>query len=80
MPNFSDLFLDYYQLTMSQSFWRIHGDKEAVFELSFRALPKDRGYLVIGGIEQCLQHIKDLSFQKTSVESLKELEKFAQLF
>ena len=80
MPNLPDLFLDYYQLTMSQSFWRIHGEKEAVFELSFRALPKDRGYLVIGGIEQCLQHIKNLSFQKSSVESLEELEKFDPTF
>ena len=80
MPNFSDLFLDYYQLTMSQSFWRIHGDKEAVFELSFRALPKDRGYLVIGGIEQCLQHIKDLAFHKSSVDSLQKLGKFDPIF
>ena len=80
MSNRSDLFLDYYQLTMSQSFWRKHGEKEAIFELSFRGLPKDRGYLITGGVERCIQHIKNLSFSKESLDSLSTLEKFDNSF
>ena len=80
MSNCSDLFLDYYQLTMSQSFWRKHGEKEAIFELSFRGLPKDRGYLITGGVERCIQHIKNLSFSKESLDSLTTLEKFDNSF
>ena len=80
MSTTSDLFLDYYQLTMSQSFWRKHGEKEAIFELSFRGLPKNRGYLVTGGIEHCIQHIKKFSLSSESVDSLRNLKKFDQPF
>ena len=74
------LFLDLYQLTMSQSYWRTDPNKEATFELSFRSLPKDRNYLVIHGIERALKIVSNLSFDDESIQSLRELRKFDESF
>ena len=74
------LFLDLYQLTMSQSYWRTDPNKEATFELYFRSLPKDRNYLVIHGIERALKIVSNLSFDDESIKSLRELRKFDESF
>ena len=74
------LFLDLYQLTMSQSYWRTDPNKEATFELSFRSLPKDRNYLVIHGIERALKIVSNLSFDDESIKSLRGMRKFDESF
>ena len=72
--------MDMYQLTMSQSYWRSSSEKIGTFELYFRAMPKDRNYLVLFGIEKSIERTLSLSFDKASIDALSTLGKFDQSF
>ena len=78
--HFPQLFFDLYQLTMCQSYWRGDPTKEAVFELSFRTMPPNRGYLSLFGIEKSIEYACNLSFDQSSLEKLADLGKFDPKF
>ena len=72
--------MDMYQLTMSQSYWRSSSEKIGTFELYFRAMPKDRNYLVLFGIEKSIERTLSLSFDDSSIDALSTFGKFDQSF
>lgn len=67
------LFCDEYELTMAQSFWR-HGQNGVVcFEMTVRHLPRNRGYLVVAGLEQVLAQLGSLRFSEPDLRYLERI-------
>ena len=66
-----ELSTDLYELTMAQAFLEAGiVERQATFELSVRALPPHRGYLVVAGLEQALAYIRDLHFRPEALAYL----------
>ena len=80
MNDSNHLFYDLYQLTMSQSYWRAGHEPTAVFELYVRDMPHDRGYIVLNGIRQALDCIRNLNFNNLNLYGLNKLQKFDPKF
>jgi len=74
MINFTGSYTDKYQLTMSQVYF-LKGQKNApaVFDYFFRRLPFNGGYAIFAGLEDLLNILVDLKFDKADLEYLKEL-------
>jgi len=62
----SALFTDLYELIMAQAYAAEHMDQVAVFELTFRQMPKDRNYIVAAGIGDGLEFFAN--FRSSSEE------------
>jgi nicotinate phosphoribosyltransferase len=73
------LATDLYQLTMAAAYYANGRKERAVFELFIRRLPPERSYLVIAGLEQALDYLRNLSFSPEEIEYLKGLPVFAQV-
>jgi nicotinate phosphoribosyltransferase len=73
MINYTATYTDQYQLTMSQVYF-LKGQKDnvAVFDYSFRKLPFDAGYAVFAGLEDLLNALEILRFDKKDLDFLKE--------
>ncbi len=78
-PRYSGLATDLYQLTMAAAY-HAHGRGErASFELFVRRLPPERSYLVVVGLAQALEYLRDLSFTKEEIAYLQSLPVFAHV-
>jgi len=68
----SPLLTDSYQLSMGYSYWRAstHNDI-TTFELFFRKCPFGGEYVVIGGIGEAIEFIKNYSFTDREINQLK---------
>ena len=67
----SGLFTDLYELTMGQSYFSEGMASEATFSLYMRDYPPDRGYMVAAGIDDALDCLEGLAFDKASVDYLR---------
>ena len=74
------LFADLYQLTMAQAYWSSGRTADAVFSLFFRTLPPDRGYLVLAGLEDALEHLSAFRIGRDDLSYLESLELFDEGF
>jgi len=73
MINYTATYTDQYQLTMAQvCFLEGNRDTIAVFDYFFRKLPFDAGYAVFAGLEDLVNTLEILSFDKRDLEFLKE--------
>jgi len=74
MFNYTATYTDKYQLTMSQVYF-LKGQKEtrAVFDYFFRNLPFEGGYAIFAGLEDLLNALAVLRFDKQDIDFLKEL-------
>ncbi|AFK20979.1 nicotinate phosphoribosyltransferase (plasmid) [Haloferax mediterranei ATCC 33500] len=66
------LFTDLYELTMMQGYYNQNHNPTATFDLFFRDLPPNRGYMVAAGLEQAIHYIETLSFGERVIEYLTE--------
>ena len=66
----SALLTDLYQLTMLQAYHDEGLDGKAVFELFVRALPAQRNFLLLAGIEQALDFLQQLRFDPDELDWL----------
>ncbi|MFD1647867.1 nicotinate phosphoribosyltransferase [Haloarchaeobius litoreus] len=67
------LFTDRYELAMLQGYHETGHDPLATFDLYFRSLPTDRGYVVAAGLEQALDYVLTLSFDDEELAFLDSL-------
>ncbi|HJO02427.1 MAG TPA: nicotinate phosphoribosyltransferase [Acidobacteriota bacterium] len=75
------LSTDLYELTMAQAFLEADiVERQATFDLSVRALPPERGYLIAAGLEQALAYIRDLRFRPEALGYLESCGHFRQEF
>jgi len=74
MINYTATYTDKYQLAMSQVYF-LKGQKEtkAVFDYFFRKLPFNAGYAIFAGLEDLLNTLDILKFDKDDLEYLQEL-------
>jgi nicotinate phosphoribosyltransferase len=66
----SALLTDLYEVRMAASFRRRRMDGLATFSLFFRAMPRQRGFLVACGLEACLEFLADLAIDDGDLEAL----------
>jgi nicotinate phosphoribosyltransferase len=68
---------DLYELTMVRGYVAAGMRERAVFELFVRALPATRGFLLAAGLEQALDFLTDLRFERAELDELERRGKVA---
>ena len=68
---------DLYQLTMAAGYWAERRTERAVFELFTRRLPRNRAFLLVGGIEAAADYLENLRFTGDEIAYLRSLRIFA---
>ena len=75
------LLSDFYEFTMSNGFFAKNMTNEiAYFDVFFRKIPDNGGYAIFAGLEQIIDYIKNLHFEKDDIEFLKSTNKFTNEF
>lgn len=66
------MLTDFYELTMGNSYFiKGIGEKVGVFDMFFRKVPDNGGFVIMAGVEQLVQYIKDLHFDKDDIDYLR---------
>jgi nicotinate phosphoribosyltransferase len=66
------LLIDFYELTMSASYFENKRNETATFDLFIRKLPSNRSYFVFAGLEQVLLFLKNMKFDEEQINYLKK--------
>jgi len=74
------LFLDLYSLTMAQAYFYYKKNIWAIFDLFVRELPSQRNYLLSAGLEEIIDFIRKITFDKVAIEYLREKKIFSESF
>lgn len=78
--NYTMLF-DFYEMTMGNGYFMsdMH-QKIAYFDVFFRAVPDGGGYAIAAGLEQIIEYIQNLHFDKKDIEYLRSKDCFDERF
>ena len=71
-PRDNALATDLYELTMAAAYFENMEVGEATFELFVRNLPKNRSYLIAAGLEQVVEYLRNLRFEKDHIDYLRK--------
>ena len=75
------LLSDFYEFTMSNGYFAKNMSNEiAYFDVFFRKIPDNGGYAIFAGLEQIIEYIKNLHFEKEDIEYLRSTNKFTDEF
>ena len=75
------LLADFYEFTMSNGFFvKNMANKIAYFDVFFRKVPDNGGYVVFAGLEQVIEYINNLKFDNEDIEFLRKTNKFSDEF
>lgn len=75
------LLTDFYELTMANGYFKSsQKNKIAYFDVFFRKVPDDGGFVIMAGIQQFLEYIENLKFSKEDIEYLRHLKLFDENF
>ena len=74
------LVMDFYELTMSQCYFNQNKDQEVVFDLFYRNNPDNGGLCLFCGLEQVIEYVKNLHFEKEDIDYLRSLHQFSEEF
>ena len=75
------LLTDLYELTMMQGYFRHKDQNEIViFDAFYRSNPCDGGYAISAGLEQVIDYVKNLRFDKEDITYLRSLGIFEEDF
>jgi len=78
-PRMSGLATDLYQLTMAAGYHANGRHERASFEMFIRRLPPNRSYLIVAGLEQALDYLRNVSFNAEELDYLRGLPVFARV-
>ena len=75
------LLTDLYELTMMQGYFK-HKDRNetVIFDAFYRSNPCGGGYAIMAGLEQVIQYVKELHFDKEDIDYLRSLGIFGEDF
>ena len=75
------MMTDFYELTMANGYFE-SGKKDEIcyFDVFFRTIPDQAGYAICAGLEQVIDYIKDLHFDKEDIEYLRSKKCFSDAF
>lgn len=65
------MLIDFYELTMANSYYVHNKNELASFDLFFRDNPDKGGYAIMAGLEQVIQYIQELAFSKGDIDFLR---------
>lgn len=74
------LLTDLYEMTMMQGYFKTGNRDVAVFDAFYRNNPCDGGYAVCAGLDQMIDYIKNLHFDKEDISYLRSLSIFDEDF
>lgn len=74
------LLTDLYELTMMRGYHEIKNEDRVVFDVFYRQNPSNGGYAICAGLQQVIDYIKNLHFEKDDIAYLRELELFDEEF
>ena len=74
------LFLDLYELTMAQGYFKRQNNRPCVFDMFFRRNPFKGGYAVLAGLEPLLEAIQAFHFEESDIAYLASLNLFEDEF
>ena len=74
------LLTDLYELTMMQGYFKNQTNETVVFDVFYRKNPSGSGFAIAAGLEQVIDYIKNLSFEKNDIEYLRSLNLFDEDF
>ncbi len=74
------LLTDLYELTMMKGYHDIKNEDRVVFDVFYRQNPSNGGYAICAGLEQVIEYIKNLHFEKDDLDYLRELGLFDEKF
>lgn len=74
------LVMDFYELTMSQVYFNQHKNEEVVFDLFYRRNPDNGGLAIFAGLNQIIDYVQSLHFDKEEIDYLRSLGKFSDEF
>ncbi|SEM32138.1 nicotinate phosphoribosyltransferase [Ligilactobacillus sp. WC1T17] len=74
------LVTDLYELTMANGFQKKLGEEVGIFDIFFRKMPDDGSFVVLAGMEQALNELKNFHFEPEDIEYLKGLKLFTPDF
>ncbi len=81
MNNKLELVADFYEFTMSNGYFvKNMSNQIAYFDVFFRKIPDNGGYVIVAGLEQVIEYIKNLKFSKDDIEYLRMQNKFSEDF
>lgn len=75
-PNLT-LLTDLYELTMMQGYFKNSAQNETViFDMFYRTNPLNSGYAIAAGLEQLIDYVKNLHFDREDIQYLQSLKIF----
>lgn len=75
------LLCDFYELTMSNGYFKLGRGKEMTyFDVFFRSVPDGAGYAIFAGLEQFIDYIKNLHFTEEDIAMLRAKGQFDEEF
>lgn len=75
------MLCDFYELTMSNGFYKNGFYKRSVyFDLFYRTVPDKGGFAIAAGLEQLIKYIEELHFEKDDIEFLRSKKIFDENF
>ena len=75
-----ELVADFYEFTMSNGYYINNMNDIAYFDLFFRKVPDGGGYAIMAGLEQAIEYIQNLKFDKKDIEYLRNQNIFDEKF
>lgn len=76
-----ELVTDFYEITMSNGYFVQNMiDKTAYFDVFFREIPDNGGYVIFAGLEQVIDYVKNLKFDDEDIDYLKSKNIFSDNF
>ena len=76
-----ELVTDFYEFTMSNGFFAKNMTNQiAYFDLFFREIPDNGGYVIFAGLEQIIDYVKNLKFDISDIAYLKSIGIFSDGF
>jgi nicotinate phosphoribosyltransferase len=84
MKDSPSLFIDLYELTMAQVYFKesglFAGTETAYFEVSVRRLPENWGFFVMAGLNEVESYLHEFRFLKRDIEFLRSTKRFSDDF
>lgn len=75
------MLADFYEFTMANGYLENNmEDKIAYFDMFFRAIPDNGGFAIMAGVEQLIEYLKNLRFDKEDIEYFKSKKIFGDKF
>ncbi|MBR5614454.1 MAG: nicotinate phosphoribosyltransferase [Clostridia bacterium] len=75
------LLTDFYEITMANGYFKNNMHSEiAYFDMFFRKVPDNAGFAIMAGVEQVIEYLENLKFEKDDIEFLREKGIFCEEF